>query len=105
MTLKRVLRYGAVVLAALAIAQAVRVGGGLSNDVEIDFRLPDGDTVVTIRTMDGEFIRRTELSGPPNVVILKLPNGTYAADIAPKGRKDVRRSFVVEGDTRISLNY
>ena len=103
--LKRVGRYAAVIFAALAVTQAVRVGQGMSREIELVLSVPTGLTAVTIRTESGDFVRRTEFSGPPTVLSLKLPDGSYFATIAPEGRKEIIRSFVVAGDNRIKVAY
>ena len=104
-TPKRLARYAVVALAALALAQAVRVGQGMSNDVELTVRVPSGETVVTLRTDSGDFLRRTEFSESQLTLTLKLPDGSYSAIIEPTGRKPVTRHFSVAGDNQIRVEY
>lgn len=101
-----ILRYAAVVCAALAIAYGARVWDEAANDVVLSYRgAPDGLLVVEIVDDEGARMRRTEFSpGARRSHDMQLPQGTF--DAALRVGEDRRRvRFVVDGDRAIELDW
>ena len=102
---RRWLKWFAVGLAALAVAQGVRVFSTMNNTVRMSYLVPPGDLAVIIFDVDGQRLRRTQFGANVRQHELQLPEGSYTAELTPADLPPVRRDFVVQGDGVIELNY
>lgn len=103
---KDLLRYAAVVCAALAVAYGARVWDQASNDVVLSYRgAPPGPLAVDIRDDDGERMRRTEFSASARRShTVQLPLGTFEARMRV-GETQQRARFVVHDDGAIEIDW
>jgi len=104
--LRDILRYGAVIFAALAVAYGGRVWDEASNDVLLSYRgAPAGLMVVDIRDGDGERMRRTEFSSAVRRShSVQLPRGYFEARMRV-GQVSRRTEFAVEGDGAVDVRW
>lgn len=100
------LRYGAVVFAAMALAYAARAWEAASNDVTVIYRgAPPGALVVELRDEGGDRLRRSEFAaGAERRHVVQLPSGRFEARMIVDDRRAMRR-FVVDGDAAIEIAW
>lgn len=105
--LRRLLRYGAVAFAALALIYGVRAWEEATNDVTLRYLgAPPGEFEVTVRNEEGERLRRAHFAASvERQHVVQLPPGRFEATLRAATGEPVRRSFTVEGETTIELNF
>ena len=95
---KRLLKYGAVAVAALAFAFGARAWDAGSRDVALTYQAPAGMLRVTITDSDGDRMRTTEFHGGERAHTVELADGRYTVRLEVEGRGERSRTLEVVGD-------
>ncbi|MCB9522209.1 MAG: hypothetical protein H6702_02365 [Myxococcales bacterium] len=103
---RRLLRYGAGALAALALVQGIRVWQAGRREVTLSYQAPPGPLRVEVRGDDGALLRRVEFgAGAVRHHEATLPDGDYRARLEIPGRPAVERGFAVRGEGVIKVAW
>ena len=90
---------------ALSLAYAAKIATELSNDVHLTYTAPATQLRVTLYDDEGTRLRRAEFEGGVFKHMVVLPNGTYRAELTPRGLPTYRHEFTVDGDIAIEVVY
>lgn len=93
-------------LAAGGVILGLRAWQGSSRTVSLRYEAPQGELTVTIRDADGKKLRRTTFGAQTERQHeMRLPDGSYRADLDLAGRPRVVRPFQVSEDAALLIDW
>ncbi len=97
------LKWLAVAVGALSLIFVARVMSTMSNEVTLTYIVPT--TSLEVRLFDGKGtkLRTSHFGRRPHQHTLSLPSGPYAAELVLNDGRRSRHPFVVEGETRLTI--